>query len=379
MKHFLIATCAVVALASCSQQEPGITFALEGLEATDSVKIFREKVSGERLDAENIAIPNGVLSIPNASEEVLIYRAYKVPRVFPDGSMEAMSMHSIYIPVLPGAAVKVAGDFRNYTVTGNTAFYEDIATLESAVKPLSSEAFAASMASYDKQRPDSERDSLVAVVNACDERIAEIVNEFVKQHSDTDAALYAFYHYGNLEQDFEVLDHLTEKVRTGIFAPFYDKIVQSYQKKQRMKEAAAKVADGMVAPDFTLQDINGKDVTLSSLRGKYVVLDFWGTWCGWCIKGIPDMKKMYGKYKKHLEVVGIACGDTPDVWKKSVATNQLPWINLINGTGDSDIPSNYAVKGYPTKVIIDKDGRIVKTVVGESPTFYECIDSLMAK
>jgi hypothetical protein len=91
------------------------------------------------------------------------------------------------------------------------------------------------------------------------------------------------------------------------------------------------------------------------------------------------MKKMYGKYKKHLEVVGIACGDTPDVWKKSVATNQLPWINLINGTGDSDIPSNYAVKGYPTKVIIDKDGRIVKTVVGESPTFYECIDSLMAK
>ena len=50
-------------------------------------------------------------------------------------------------------------------------------------------------------------------------------------------------------------------------------------------------ADGIEAPDFTLNDINGNPLTLSSLRGKYVILDFWGSWCGWCIKGIPQMKE----------------------------------------------------------------------------------------
>ena len=52
-----------------------------------------------------------------------------------------------------------------------------------------------------------------------------------------------------------------------------------------------------VAPDFTLNDINGKPLVLSSLRGKYVILDFWGSWCVWCIRGIPNMKEYYNKYK----------------------------------------------------------------------------------
>ena len=91
------------------------------------------------------------------------------------------------------------------------------------------------------------------------------------------------------------------------------------------------------------------------------------------------MKKMYGKYKKNLEVVGIACGDTEDVWKKCVANNELPWTNLLNGNGENNVPELYAVKGYPTKIILDKEGRILKTVIGESPEFYTFIDSLMTK
>ena len=54
-------------------------------------------------------------------------------------------------------------------------------------------------------------------------------------------------------------------------------------------------ADGTEAPDFTLNDLSGKPLTLSSLRGKYVILDFWGSWCVWCIKGIPQMKEYYQK------------------------------------------------------------------------------------
>lgn len=68
----------------------------------------------------------------------------------------------------------------------------------------------------------------------------------------------------------------------------------------------------MPAPDFTLKDIQGNDFSLSSAKGKYVILDFWGSWCGWCIKGLPDMKKAYRKYKHKVVFVGIDCNDTEE-------------------------------------------------------------------
>ena len=59
-----------------------------------------------------------------------------------------------------------------------------------------------------------------------------------------------------------------------------------------------------LAPDFELPDLQGNPLKLSSLRGKYVVLDFWGSWCIWCIRGIPGMKEAYSKYKDKMEILG---------------------------------------------------------------------------
>ena len=89
------------------------------------------------------------------------------------------------------------------------------------------------------------------------------------------------------------------------------------------------------------------------------------------------MKKMYSKYQNKLEIVGVACGDKEDVWKKCIAENDLNWTNLIMLDGDENIPEMYSVKGFPTKVIIDPEGYIVKTVVGESQEFYTFVDGLM--
>lgn len=380
MKHLFFCAAVAAMFASCSEQ-PGVTFALSGLELDDSVKVICNSLSDdtEMSVSENYAIPKGMLCIPNNSDRPMIYNIYKQPRRFPDGSMEAMSMHGIYLPVLPGAAIKVEGDFKDYTITGNTPFYKKLSALESQIKPLRKEAFAATIASYDKQCTEQQRDSLGAIVDDCNSRISTIVNKFVQENPDSDAALYAFYFYADVVKDYEYLQKIDEQVRKGVFASFYNKLIKQYEKKQKQKEAEKRVADGMPAPDFILKSIDGKDIALSSLRGKYIVLDFWGSWCGWCIKGIPEMKKMYGKYKKNLEVVGIACGDTEDVWKKCVANNELPWTNLLNGNGENNVPELYAVKGYPTKIILDKEGRILKTVIGESPEFYTFIDSLMTK
>ena len=374
--------CAVVAamFAGCSEQ-PGVTFALTGLDAEDSIKVLCNNLLDDKQQAvsDTFAIPSGSLFIPNESDAPMIYNIYKLPRRFPDGSMEAMSMHGIYLPVLPGAAIKVEGEFKDYSITGNTPFYKELAALEAQIKPLRKEAFVAAIASYNKECTAEQRDSLGAIVKDCESSVSAIVNKYIDENRDSDVALYAFYHYADINKDYESLQKISENVRKGTFASFYDKLVKQYEKIQKQKEAEKRVAEGMSAPDFTLKSIDGKEVTLSSLRGKYIVLDFWGSWCGWCIKGIPEMKKMYAKYNKQLEVVGIACGDTEDVWKKCVANNELPWTNLLNGEGENNIPDVYAVKGYPTKVIIDKEGRIIKTVIGESPEFYTIIDSLMTK
>jgi thiol-disulfide isomerase/thioredoxin len=132
------------------------------------------------------------------------------------------------------------------------------------------------------------------------------------------------------------------------------------------------------APDFTLNDLNGKPLTLSSLRGKYVILDFWGSWCGWCIKGIPQMKEYYQKYAGKFEILGIDCNDPEEKWKAAVEKYELPWLHVYN-TRDSKVLEQYEIQGFPTKIIVGPDGKIVKTIIGEDPAFYTLLDQLFGK
>ena len=129
------------------------------------------------------------------------------------------------------------------------------------------------------------------------------------------------------------------------------------------------------APDFTLDDINGNPLTLSSLRGKYVILDFWGSWCGWCIKGFPQMKEYYQKYSGKFEILGIDCNDTKARWKAAVEYYELPWLHVYCPRR-SQIFTDYAIEGFPTKVIIDPKGNIVDIIIGEDPAFYTLLDQL---
>ena len=133
--------------------------------------------------------------------------------------------------------------------------------------------------------------------------------------------------------------------------------------------------DAMMAPDFTLNDIYGMPLTLSSFRGTYVVLDFWGSWCPWCIKGIPEMKEYYKKHSGKFEIIGIDCNDPVEKWKAAVANYDMPWKHVYNPKG-SRLAQQYGVQGYPTKIIIDPQGRVDKVVVGEDPAFYKYLDEL---
>ena len=183
---------------------------------------------------------------------------------------------------------------------------------------------------------------------------------------------------------FDSLEHyyakLGEKARNSIFKPLIDHLRLRADKYCKVQAAKAGTAPGMPAPEFVLRDADGKEFALSSLRGRYVVLDFWGSWCGWCIKGFPRMKACYERYKDKLEIVGIACNDTPEKWREAIGRHGLPWVHVINprnaAPGD-DVTVRYAVEGYPTKIVIDPEGRIAARFVGESEEFYDKLAEML--
>jgi len=117
------------------------------------------------------------------------------------------------------------------------------------------------------------------------------------------------------------------------------------------------------APDFTLQDINGKTIKLSDYRGKVVIINFWATWCPPCLAEIPDFVKFYNAYReKGVEIIGIAVNSTIDDTKKIISEKK---INYPVCMSDGKIENLYGgIRAVPTTFIIDKQGNIHKKNIG---------------
>ena len=138
--------------------------------------------------------------------------------------------------------------------------------------------------------------------------------------------------------------------------------------------------EGVEAPDFTLKTPDGSTLTLSSLRGQYVVLDFWGPWCKWCVKGIPDMKAYYKKYEGMFEMVSIDFHDDEDTWLKAIDSFEMDWLHVITDEESAiQLQEDYSIEGFPTKIVIDPEGTIIHTTVGEDPAFYKYLDELFSE
>jgi peroxiredoxin len=112
---------------------------------------------------------------------------------------------------------------------------------------------------------------------------------------------------------------------------------------------------GKPAPDFTLKDVDGRDMTLASLRGKAVLLDFWATWCEPCRQATPHIQALHGQFKdKGLTVVGIDTNEPAETARKYFAEEKYTFANLL-GSGN-DVIKNYGANGIPLVVLIGRDG-----------------------
>ncbi|MEG2791655.1 MAG: TlpA disulfide reductase family protein, partial [Odoribacter sp.] len=116
---------------------------------------------------------------------------------------------------------------------------------------------------------------------------------------------------------------------------------------------------GQAAPDFELKNSEGKEVKLSSLRGKYTLIDFWASWCGPCRKEIPNLKKVYADYKdKGLQLVGVSLDETTEKWYKAIEEEELNYLQLNdpkNITGKL-----YNFNGIPFIILISPEGIILE-------------------
>ena len=131
---------------------------------------------------------------------------------------------------------------------------------------------------------------------------------------------------------------------------------------------------GDQAPPFSLPNEKRKIVSLSDFKGTYIVLEFWGTWCGYCVKDIPTMKEYYKIYNNKVEFVSIACRDSEKRWKEAIEKHRMNWVNLLNE--DEKLPITYGIQGYPTKIIINPEGIVVGKYLGEANDFYTELDKL---
>lgn len=192
--------------------------------------------------------------------------------------------------------------------------------------------------------------------------------DYIKANPESEVSgyYYAMIFGPHIEQMY---GSLGEPARNGRYKPMVD-----LYRKILADERAAKSMEK--APDFTLQNDNGEDVSLSGIKKEYVVLDFWGSWCIACRLGFPAMEKAYGLYKDKIEFVGIACRDKEKNWRSALAAHSMDWIQLKD-TDDNKVSDLYHVIAYPTKLIVrTSDMAILYRGEGESQAFYDKLAEL---
>ncbi|AOM79358.1 TlpA disulfide reductase family protein [Pedobacter steynii] len=158
--------------------------------------------------------------------------------------------------------------------------------------------------------------------------------------------------------------------------PLLSDSLKNTERGKRMGDrlAGAKRTDvGQQAIDFTRTTIDGKRLSLSDLKGNYVLLDFWGSWCGPCRASFPHLKEVYSKYKDQgFTIVGIAHErGTPEAgkkrWKAALEEEGLPWLQVMNddeSVSQFNIVDAYGLSGFPTLVLLDKEGKIIARYLG---------------
>ncbi|WP_293305985.1 TlpA disulfide reductase family protein [Pedobacter sp. UBA5917] len=277
---------------------------------------------------------------------------------------------SIQFYIEPGnMTVKLdAGQIRKSKLTGSQTQL-DADALTAYLKPTVDAMD--SLSKLPKTEDEEKKKEIKKLRNYHSDNMVKLTYRFAKEHPRSYVSEYMVYMYSGM---------LSTDSINAVYAKLPQALKDNFIGKQLGKKLAALEAGapGKMASNFSTTDVNGKAISLNDFKGKYVLLDFWATWCVPCRASHPHLRNIYGKYKdKGLDVVGISDDDTRvALWKKAIETDSIGAWHHVLGGGDitkkmkgesnpNDIMEQYGISALPTKILIDPKGKIVARVVGD--------------
>ncbi len=140
----------------------------------------------------------------------------------------------------------------------------------------------------------------------------------------------------------------------------------------------AQIKIGESVPEIALPDVNGKMITLSSFKGKVVLIDFWASWCGPCRAANPSVVRLYNKYKdKGFEVFGVSIDSKKEAWIKAIRQDKIKYTQVNdNGGWNSNVAATFGINQIPTSFLVDKNGRVV-AIDAEGKELYKLVGELI--
>lgn len=294
-----------------------------------------------------------------------------------NGTFPAKSSQFKFI-AFPGADILFRGeitDFVNAYPSGDKV-NEELAELHKQIHPLLNESINLTVLLANKKINDPDKiKKAEEESDLLDEKVTNMKLDFIAEHPSSPVSAWYL-------EDMMVRSEISNDMAIGLYEklnhqslganPFFVGVVKRI-------EGVRSTASGLPAPEIrSLHTYDKKLFDLASLRGKYVVLDFWGTWCGPCISGMPKMKEYLDKYKGKMEIVGIAQeSDDGTGWRNFLDKNKDYQWHQVLSRPDEDYILKYNVAGFPTKIIVDPQGRIVQRFVGEDDAIYKKLDELL--
>ena len=232
-------------------------------------------------------------------------------------------------------------------------------------------------------------------------RKRDLSPEEQKQMDEEVAALRQKYN-GQLQEfcathpdSYISLEQVSQKVRKNPVEELmtdFNRLSRRIQESEPGQELLARITAkknssvGVAAPDFSGLTPEGKEVKLTDYRGKYVVIDFWGSWCHACRHSHPHMRELYEKYHSQgLEFIHIAneyqkkLEEKKEKWLAAIKEDQIgAFIHILN-TADNDIVKVYNIQAFPTKILVSPTGEILGRWEGEAPELDRMLEKIFFK
>ncbi|MDR6785497.1 peroxiredoxin [Pedobacter africanus] len=229
-------------------------------------------------------------------------------------------------------------------------------------------------ASKEEQKSRTYLDAMDKVINKSMDERKLIWKAFVQKNPSSFRSIYALQFYGGPTPDVQDVEPLFNSLSPEV------KASKPGIKYARLMEKMKTYGVGAMAPDFTQADTEGKAVSLRDFRGKYVLIDFWASWCGPCRAENPNVVNAYQKYKdKNFTILGVSLDRSRENWLKAIKDDKLVWTQVSDlQYWKNEVAKLYAINAIPQNVLVDPKGKIVgRNLTGGALT--EKLEKLLGK